>query len=1388
MKKLKVVLTLLLALCCSLCMFACGGAKNISGSDITGQKLSFKEGEEFSVGPDIKVVVYYQGDDNGHELKPEEYDVDSSAYNKDLAGEYAIYIIPKNQPKELTEGGKDNRWKYYYSVTVEHDWQDKGNGQYECSCGAKRNNYAKLNDQITTVAWGQQAVFTPGAAGETYPDAKAPIPGENHVSYGSLVKGQSLKLSIQITGLTGTENPATASAWDTPLMGIRNATVGMLPREDGWVIGVAAGFSLPETSNVAAGGNPVSGLATAADAEWTVYGQGTTWSAGSAFPKDGAKNGENLATDWSKVDVEYIYQADDIFMIRHTLHKFDGTDSVYTVTTKVPDNAYEVVVYGEYCNFTITAADFVAGRAIETFEVTKDPTNTVQPEGKLFDTTGLGTKAVFSDKGELTNSYNAYAFHDVTPAATDEVPNPTPVKTRVSLGTTPLTADMYDFMVEFNGKQAWLTKDGKESTAENKEINQKIKVVATPVTGANTSVITVGETAFEAPDVTYDYTVTSTTDTSAYIKLVAEGSAVKATDAQKAALGDATHFIAFKLVTTLKAEDVKDEITATSATGVVVKAAKAGNTVDVVVGLKDGFAKTFDLSLNETTKVLIDLNGLAALSKYGAEIKTSNFTLDAGGTYTVEYTGLGSAADINKLILPVVAKRDTVETVKAAAKGTYTTGTPTEDNSYKASNSLYITKVDVAEGKLTVTYWLAAPELGNLTAAACTTEVSLRDGETTLATANLTYKLEVSDKAIEIGDGVYVKANGNKLQVYTFGTTADVKDGLAFSATVNIEHPEVAGETYQMLYNVGMSIVKGAAAWADENVLTTGNTSSAAKLIALGTVNDATDYDKGYILVANLHLPALGVREGSEHRSDIYHFTANEDVDAGQETYTVYTVGTEKDNNVITPNTTTPGTAERVEFVGFTCLRDGWSAYETTLNGNKFYYGALKKAATGNHTWKATAEVDGGTLCTVCGAAKYSAFGEGFSAEVVALPADKAVPNTDLSDAWWNNGEGGSAVGPQTFEGNFVVQYTWDNERDPFWHQDAVVEVINGTDKYLDINFAANNPWGGSWADGAFGDGKNGSNTMTAWKDGQDVTSSFVETFKQGADDQKDDAGKLVTTGLGTEERWKGAYTLTIYRVGNTFTIIQKIVNKAATPETYIVKNVVTIADEIAEEKSTVQLVGNPWWCDNIKTAVGQLTTTTTGIKDIVIGTQDCEAAYTGDTPLWTMAFTEGMKVTVKGKHNSKGGDVYMTALAYLYGLNDEGKRAGVGLNFRLDHWINGADEADKQTTEGSVAAYNFAITKSVWFDDAGQGADWFGSYKKLYVGKDLDLTITWDWTISRQIVVAYTLVGTVDGAPAVFHMNYTIKSISGKLPVNLELGLGTDHAYYVVNEMSVTK
>ncbi len=1058
MKKLKVVLTLLLALCCSLCMFACGGGeKNISEVVLEGQKLNFKEGEDFSVG-DLKVSVYYQGDDELHELKADEYEVDSSAYNKAQAGQYLIYVIPKNQPAELTADGKDNRVKRSYYATVDHSWTESTDGayQYECACGAKRNSYSGLEDKISTVAWGNPATLTRGGEGKTYPGVKDPIAGENHVSFGTLIAGQSLTLTLQITGLTRNDTPGAASAWDSPLMSIRNGADGVLPREDGWIIGQAAGYQVPAGCNIPVGGGAATvGIATADSPLWQVMTDGTSWSAGTAFPNDAAN-----PTKWSTVVVEYIYQTDGVMLMRHTLQKYDGTETVYTISVNLPKAAYEVCAYGEFCDYTVTAVEFVAGLAIEDYDVTALPTNRVQPAGKLFNTEGLGTKATFSDKSTLDNNFNAYAYRYVKTVVKEPVEEGSKEtkdvtyydKTRVNLATEPLQADFFGFFVEFNGESRTITKPAKKIeeiggadriteeayTADflaGLQAQDSIKVIATPITGANATAIKVGEATFEAPEVAYDYTVTSNTDASAYIKLVATGTPAKATATQATALGGSTHFVAFKLLTNLKAEEVAETFEAT-ANNVVVKATKAGNTVDVVLGLKADFEKTFNLNLNATTKVQIDLSGLAALPAAGAEITASDFTLDAGGTYTVEYTGLSGTID--NLTLATGNARATVAEVKAAIKGTYSaTTTPDRENFYRASNTLYIVKVEAGTDKLTVQYWLAAPDLVNLTSERMSTEVSVRDGNTVLATANLVYNLKASSGAINIGTSeapVYVTVSGNKLLVYAFTETTNIADGVNFAAFLNIEHPVEEVEKYQMSYNVGVSIKKGVATWLDENALTTGG--SAAKIITVGTVNNTNDYDKGVILVASLDLTAIGVR--AEDNTAKFRFTANEDTENGQTEYTVYTVT----GNTIGKDSKTPST-ERKELREGSCLVDGIQAYFE----DNFYYGALIDPATGEHQWKAQQGSDTIDECEKCHSTR-----ELLDNTVYAIVSSEgiAVAPSATPEEWW-----ASAIGAVNVQGDFGVEYTFEHADGTGNYTNARLQIFDANEKYITIDLIA---------------------------------------------------------------------------------------------------------------------------------------------------------------------------------------------------------------------------------------------------------------------------------------------------------------------------------------------
>ncbi len=1378
MKKLRIALTFLLVLCCSVCLFACkktgdnGGAKNVSEMSITGGKRSFKEGEAFSAGDDLKVKVYYQGDDNEYELTSEDYEIDSSAYNKDKAGTYNIYIIPKNQPENLwdgQEGSADNRFKKSYPVSVDHSWTEGEPGKYTCACGAVRNSYPELNDQFKFVGWGNVGEYTRGAEGKTYPDAKAPIAGENHISYGSLVAGQSLELVLKLSALNRPTslvyNESTGGIngvemYDTPLMGFRNGAVGFIPREDNYVIGTAAGFVAAAGSNIPSGnGAPTGGTATTESNLWDFYCE-----LNPAIINASTDFVDSTLENWSTVVVTYDYQSDGIMRISHELYRFKDydpdaePDTTITYTVKVPDAAYEVVVYGENCSFTITSAEFIAGRALKENGLTipHGPDAVYQPAGKLFDTTGLETRAEFTDGGVIEDSYNAYAYRDITPDPTDEVPDPQPVKTKINLSTDVLTADMYDFCVEFNGQTAWLTKDGQESTADNKTTNQTITVVPNVITGATTTPIKSGEVTYDAPAVEYDYAVTKSHD---YIRLVATGTAMKATAAQSEKLGGSTHFIAFKLLTNLTADGIADTLSATG-TNISVIAKKVGTTVDVIVGVKADYAKTFDLTLKDETKIQIDLSGLEELPAVGAEITQSDFYLDIGGTYTVKYSGFSGSADALKL--SIGSKTETVANIKEAIKGEYAEGvTPDRDTFFRGNDSQYIVGIDDTDG-LTVTYWLAAPQIGNLTVNQIAPEVTLRDADNkVLASATLTYRLLVKS-ATNIGtddEPVYVVPSDNRLIVYAVKESENLENGLGFAATLNIEHTKQAAEEYlTLLFNVGVTVADGAATWADENLLTKAST---AKVIPFGTMNDATDYDTGAILIANLSLTALGVR--ADDTTAQFRFTANENTEEGQETYTIYSVT----ENTITSTEKTPDT-ERVNVHTGSCVADDVKAYQD----GDFYYGALIKYATGAHTFQGYAEGSTTDTCKVCGAVITKVVEGSTTYEYTVLDEKNMATFTNRlttdAAAWWDVNQ---KIGVRDLgEGDFVITYAWD-QVDANYASDGAITLSGTKTEGSDLRKRFLEPA----TDEGFKALEVGKGLI-----GEGGTINYKLFDKDGAEVTYNEDFAALEDG-----RWLGNYKVTAVRLGTTLYVYEKVVTS---DRTFTSELVIT---KFTTEALTVCLWGSPAWCgETVKCDIGTVKTTTTGITDMVIGAEDCSAAYTADTPLWTMGFTAGMKVTVKGKHNSAGAGAYTTALAYLYGLNDEGERAAGGTNFRMDYWVNGADEGDNQNEKQpcNVAAYNFSIMKGVWFDDTNQSSDWFGNYSKLYVGKDLDVTITWDWTKKSQIVISYTMVGKIEGADAVFHMDYTIKAMSGNLPTNLEIGLGTDHACYKVTEMSVLK
>ncbi len=1225
MKKLKIALSLIFALTFSLFLVACGGGnKEVTDIELEGMTTEFKEGEAFTTG-DLVVTVYYRGSDEPVVLEAGQYEVDSSAYKAESAGTYQIIITPEQTPAEGAQPVTRS-----YEVTVDHNWTDNGDGTFTCQCGAKRESFSGLTDTIETTAWGNPATLT--EVSEQSP-ATAPIAGENHVSYGSLVAGQSKALTLKILSVD------TGSDWNTPLMGIRNGADGVLPREDNWVIATAAGFVAPWGTST--GYSATLGTATTASTEWEVFTRGTDWDA-----KD---------IEGGTIVVTYDYSLDSIMTIRHALTKADGTEIELIYSIKLPDAAYEIVAYGEKCTYQVTNIESVMNREVTGLKATP-PTATVQPEGKMFDTAGITTEASMSAGSPVVNSYNAYAYIDVVTANEDGTTTTTP--TRVNLSTEPLQAGMYDFNVEFAGEVYYFTSDG---TADGTDL---ITVIPSEFTAVGTSAVSKGGVVFDAPEASFDYAVNAAKDG---IVINGSGQAGMLTAEQQAALDtDASAFVAFKI------SSLAEGVTAVSVNGGY--AALNGSVIDVVLPLGSSYTLTISAGETVVQEATIDLSAVTAPTA-GAYIAKSDFTLDAGGTYTVVYTGL---SNVGSLQLFTGGVRDTVKEVQDAIAA---------DGQYTALNGqLYINSVEETAEGLEVVYEVAPPQIVNLSASNAFRSVEVRDadGETLVAQTlyyNMTFSENPSGSYAKIGDNTVVYVSRDMMYVIK-GVTGESVDGnleytdLFIDATLNIQNK--AGESYDVSVSTSAD-----GTVADASNVITSSVDSTAKVVSIGNVNDTTDYDYGALIMYQFSVTLLGLR--TEDNAATYYFTANEDTENGQEIYTIYTVtGNEIEAKEVTP------TGERSEMQAFSCVQDGIYAY-TDENG--FIYGSLITPATGVHTWGE--ETDGVATCEVCGATKETvAIDENSYYEIVLLSvaSSEIIPNTDTADGW----EPWVPMGDRAVQSDFAIMYSWTNTRDPNWYQDIVLELTDGT-LYFDMNFLLGaNAWGELATSVT-------AHTTTATLNGETAT----------------------VPAQPTTDSFAGKYTAKMVRIGDTLTVTQvAVLDSGDVWEVVDVFTGFTTAVDL-----TARVTGNPYWVDDLRVTVGEVKTVTT--TDLKLGAEDNSTAYTEDKPLWTGSIDYGQKIIVSGTATSSGAGVWNGPLPYLW----TGDTAG--LNFRPDNWINGA--ADDQATVAAMNFTITKVWQGFTpasANTSSTGGDWVASLVEYYNKGAFDCTLAWDYTSADVIVV----------------------------------------------------
>lgn len=1097
MKKLRIALAVVFSLCFSLFLVACGGGKEVTEIELSGGTRTFTEGEAFSTG-DLQVTVYYRGSDKAVVLESGKYEVDDSAYNPDKAGTYTIVITPEQTPAEGAQPVTAT-----YDVTVEHSWtaSTEEAGTEVCGCGAKRTNLTGLNDKIVMGAWNNPATIE---ISENSP-AEAPSNGENHVTYGVLVAGQTMTLTLQI-------DAADASAtWNAPLMGFRNGADGVLPREDLWVITDAgkSGYTTPGMTAATA----ATGSATTESPLWQVYYRGEAINAGDMQP-----SGDEKAT----VVVQYDYTSDSIMYIRHTLTPAGGgatKELIYSVL--VPNASYEICAYGEKCEYTVTAVETVMNTYMTGFEG-KITANQIQAEGKMFDTSGIESTATMSDGNKVEDLFNAYAMLDGSV---------------VNLAVTPLAAGMTDFYIEFAGAQYYLTSDG---TADGQD---SVTVLPTEFTQVTASAVVKGE-VFDAPQVAADYAVDAAGDA---VEIVVTGTANMLTAAQKEALGtDKSSFVAFKL------SALSEGVTAVSVDNGGY-AVLVDGIIEVVLPV--GADYTVTITAGETTQTAkVNMSKVTAPTA-GAYVSASDFTLDAGGTYTVVYTGL---SDIDSLSLVTGGKRDTIADIKAeiTAEGQYTA----------LRNQMYINSVEETEEGLVVVYEVAAPQIVNLSATNVSRAVEIRNADNeSLASLTLYYNMSFSDAPsgayAKISDDTVVFISGDLMYVIK-GVTAESVAGkleytdLFIDATLNIEND--LGQPYDVSISSSADGTK-----ADVNNTITLSSGATAKVVTLGNVGDDTDYDYGALLVYQFSVTALGLR--TEDTAEVFRFTANEDNTNGQETYTIFTVtGNEITSEVVTP------AGERTETQGFSCVSDGIEVY-TTEDG--FKYGAIITPATGVHEFGEF--VEDVATCSVCGATKTKiAIDESSYYEVIMLAPTGGEPvvNTDTDGAdWWVG-----TMGQETLVGNFQIRYTWTNTRDAAYLSDGALMLIDA-----ETDSATPSGLYKRFLEGATSEGFTAVADVTGstlWGEDAVITQKVYQngtetTYPANAFDQ----GKTT---------WEGDYEVIATRIGTTLTIEEKVV--LASGDTWT--GVLTI-ENFSTVALTAQIGGNAFWLDNIRVTVATVNT-----------------------------------------------------------------------------------------------------------------------------------------------------------------------------------------------------
>ncbi len=915
MRKLKVALTLLFAMCFSLFLFACGGGKSglksvLVEGDIKTTYAETDTAKAFSIDGMVVKVIYKEGmktDDNGNvipvELKGSEYTVDASAIKWGTVGTYPVIVTPNGQ-KEV-DPSLTQEVVGTYEVKIEHAYGEADeNGEKVCSVCEARIRNVTVDDTVEIKKWG-------GAPAVEKKNDKSPITQPKHyATYGNIGIGQ--RITVRGTAL----NTNLSADWFFPIIGVANGTKGVVVRNDSWTIleGPGADFYWPNhnTGATASGGN-----ADATSAEWDIFANGTTCTSRDYVPE-------------AQMELTWNYREDGIMQL--IFNNITAGKKV-TYELKVPAASYDAVLYGEHVKMHITEVEIEKNLSIKNFEVLHGANKLAYAENTLFNEDGIVTKATYN-KGIVADitTYDLYA--DIVTGEGDEK-----VTTTYDLRTTPLTKNMTNFRLEFSGYSKALP----------------IELTESVIRGVNPDWdVQENRYSWHADDVNYVYDVNENKE----ITIFASGTASKVPDGK----GDpnSKYYISFRLMGCGK--NVKDQ-TYTFQNGttvgqvvwengngealIMVDADSEGKIAPVDITLKEQVSET------ETIDRVIKLDTTNLTIPAVSSVQSGKAYIDVGGEIEVTFEGAALKEDISTYTFFAGSKRLSYNDLNKlnAAENPASEVVAIRD-------SLVITKFahNKTDGTLIITYKLLAPNLARAFTNSFNVSVQ-KDGET-LADETLVYAYEMSSALgggyVEVSNGLYVKADGTRLIALRFNNSINVEADFISDVKLNIQNDSAT------VYDLSVKIAAGnVAQFTAVNDLTK-VTLASARVNILGTVGYAEDYDRGAAIISVVDLTAIGLRNTTDTKTQTYYFEAYKtDLSSGYDIYKV-------ENNTITKETVATPT-ERTGGVLGDCVLDTLRYYELKDGGTVlFKYGQQASVAHGNHNF-----VD--DVCSKCGTRKVAA-------------------------------------------------------------------------------------------------------------------------------------------------------------------------------------------------------------------------------------------------------------------------------------------------------------------------------------------------------------------------------------------------------------------------------